>query len=224
MATDTTNPKERVKVELKQGRHLADWVRVNGSMPRGNGTRRITAVELAKHNTKEDAWTAYDGRVYNITQYLPYHPGGEKRLMQGVGIDCTVLFNRHHRWVNGHAMLSNCLMGIYVGDSETMSSGAGDSSSLSIPTTTKKPEPKLIQKSSDIGFVAPTQVMTQALAQLELHDEKEEGGNAIKKKEEEEKVVPSTDPSGPPPTAPYTEIPPSESNTSKKADGSCNVI
>lgn len=161
MASDTTNPKNRVKVELKQGHHLADWVRLNGSMPRGNGTRRITKAELAKHNTKEDAWTAYDGRVYNITQYLPFHPGGEPKLMLGVGKDCTDLFNRYHRWVNGHAMLSNCLVGVYVGDGADSDSG----SSLSVIPPTSKPEPK--RKES----TAPAQLMSQALAQLELRDE-----------------------------------------------------
>lgn len=199
MASDTTNPKNRVKVELKQGHHLADWVRVNGSMPRGNGTRRITAAELAKHNTKTDAWTAYDGRVYNITQYLPYHPGGEPKLMLGVGKDCTDLFNRYHRWVNGHAMLSNCLVGVYVGDGGDI---GGDLPS-SIPAT-KKPEPK--PKNSD--SVAPAQLASQALAQLELHDEGDEP------KKEEKK----------PDKALGTQQP--EVNVTKKSDGSssCSVL
>ena len=34
------------------------------------------------------------GKVYNVSQYLAYHPGGEARLMEGAGKDCTELFNK----------------------------------------------------------------------------------------------------------------------------------
>lgn len=44
------------------------------------------------HNKKEDAWTAINGKVYNITPYFPYHPGGEKELMRVAGRDGTKLF------------------------------------------------------------------------------------------------------------------------------------
>ena len=33
------------------------------------------------------------GRVYNITPYMDYHPGGETELMRCAGIDGTLLFN-----------------------------------------------------------------------------------------------------------------------------------
>jgi cytochrome b involved in lipid metabolism len=36
---------------------------------------RITPTELAKHNTKEDAWIAIQGKVYNVTAYVSRHPG-----------------------------------------------------------------------------------------------------------------------------------------------------
>jgi len=33
------------------------------------------------------------GVVYNITEYLSFHPGSASELMKGAGIDCTMLFN-----------------------------------------------------------------------------------------------------------------------------------
>lgn len=209
MATDTTNPKNRVKVELKQGHHLADWVRLNGSMQRGNGSRRISKQELNKHNTKVDAWTAYDGRVYNITQYLSYHPGGEKILMQSVGKDCTVLFNKHHRWVNGHAMLSNCLIGAYIGEGSDLN---GESSSLPIPTT-KKPEP--IQKSSgdSVDPVVSSQLVSQVLAQLELQEGDKGEDTSIK----DVKVQSSSQSSA-------IQSAESNANISKNSNDKCNVV
>jgi len=34
------------------------------------------------------------GRVYNVTHYMDFHPGGDAELMRGVGQDGTSLFNQ----------------------------------------------------------------------------------------------------------------------------------
>lgn len=47
---------------------------------------------LKLHNKKDDAWSAFSGKVYNMSAYLPYHPGGEKELMRVAGRDGTKLF------------------------------------------------------------------------------------------------------------------------------------
>lgn len=60
--------------------------------------------------------------MYNVTAYLPFHPGGEKELMRGVGRDGTALFSmtpfyarlivvEFHSWVNPETMLDRCLIG-----------------------------------------------------------------------------------------------------------------
>jgi cytochrome b involved in lipid metabolism len=46
-----------------------------------------------KHNTPEDAWSAFNGRVYSLNAYLRFHPGGEKELMRVAGRDGTKLFS-----------------------------------------------------------------------------------------------------------------------------------
>lgn len=38
------------------------------------------------------------GRVYNITPYLRFHPGGVPLLMKAAGRDGTALFNKYHAW------------------------------------------------------------------------------------------------------------------------------
>lgn len=53
---------------------------------------RITPSMLKQHNKRDDAWSAINGKVYNITPYLPYHPGGERELMRSAGRDGTKLF------------------------------------------------------------------------------------------------------------------------------------
>ena len=49
--------------------------------------RRITIDELAQHKAKEDAWAAFGGKVFNITPYLDFHPGGVGYLMKVAGKD-----------------------------------------------------------------------------------------------------------------------------------------
>jgi len=38
--------------------------------------------------------TSLIGDVYDITQYLSFHPGGRNELMKAAGIDCTSLFTQ----------------------------------------------------------------------------------------------------------------------------------
>jgi cytochrome b involved in lipid metabolism len=117
MASDTRAPtdakgKVREKVALKPGFHLADWTRLQQTMTNPTTLQDITPEELAKHNTQFDMWTAYKGKVYNITNYLPYHPGGDSILKKGAaGKDCTELFEKYHRWVNMDGIVGKCLIG-----------------------------------------------------------------------------------------------------------------
>jgi cytochrome-b5 reductase len=46
-----------------------------------------------------------NGKIYDISLYAEYHPGGVEKLFLGAGKDCTKLFNQFHPWVNGHAFL-----------------------------------------------------------------------------------------------------------------------
>ena len=123
MASDIRPPndvtgKVRNKVVLKPGFGLMDWMRLPISQ---KNSREITKNELKQHNTRYDCWTALHGKVYNITQYLDYHPGGVDMLMKGGGKDCTSLFNKYHSWVNIDGLLSKCLIGILVDNDKNIS-------------------------------------------------------------------------------------------------------
>lgn len=112
----TGNP--RNKTALKPGRSLMDWVRLGHSGTDLSGTKGtlldVTPQELAKHNKRNDAWMALKGKVYNVTPYMEFHPGGEEELMRGAGQDATDLFNEVHKWVNFEGMLQKCLVGRLV--------------------------------------------------------------------------------------------------------------
>ena len=158
MASDT-RPKRpdkvREKVMLKPGFHLGDWVRLSqaiGVKP----LRKITRTELALHNSQYDCWTAYKGKVYDVTQYLPYHPGGMPKLMLGAGNDCTAMYNKYHPWVNAETMLAKCMIGILVAEEgeETSKSTASeigaiaettlDAATAAVAVSTSSPHNKIL--------------------------------------------------------------------------------
>ena len=94
-ASGVKGGKSRKKVALAPGCSPLDWARLKNSTDlRGGVTslQRVTPSQLKKHNTRDDAWSAFYGKVYNITPYLRFHPGGEDELMRCAGRDGTRLF------------------------------------------------------------------------------------------------------------------------------------
>lgn len=81
----TGNP--RNKTALKPGYGLMGWIRLTGSGEDLTGLRgrhiNVSHAELAKHSTSDDCWMAVRGKVYNVTRYLEFHPGGAEQLMRG---------------------------------------------------------------------------------------------------------------------------------------------
>ena len=62
-------------------------------------TPSFSLADVAKHNNNSSCWTAIDGKVYDITKYIPIHPAGVSKALEGCGIDSTDIFNnvRAHR-------------------------------------------------------------------------------------------------------------------------------
>jgi len=62
---------------------------------RGGGDEDLplyTLEEVAKHNNRSDAWIALDGFVYDVTKWIPQHPGGDE-ILRCIGKDGTATFN-----------------------------------------------------------------------------------------------------------------------------------
>ena len=51
----------------------------------------FTAQDVASHNTANDCWTIISGVVYDITRYIPVHPGGDE-ILRACGADGTTMF------------------------------------------------------------------------------------------------------------------------------------
>lgn len=70
---------------------------------------------LQKHKTLDDCWCVIKGRVYCLTYYFDFHPGGVDILFKTcAGKDGTEMFNKYHRWVSFDKLLETCLVGVFV--------------------------------------------------------------------------------------------------------------
>merc|ERR1719341_2433481 len=56
------------------------------------GLELVSLEEVRDHCTPWDAWTVVYDRVYDVTEYLARHPGGEEVMMEYVGYDATIAF------------------------------------------------------------------------------------------------------------------------------------
>ncbi|KNC53829.1 cytochrome b5 isoform Cb5-D [Thecamonas trahens ATCC 50062] len=54
--------------------------------------RKITAEEVALHDTEDDCWIIVDGKVYDVTSYVYEHPGGDI-IADDAGYDATEGFD-----------------------------------------------------------------------------------------------------------------------------------
>ncbi len=73
----------------------------------------LTKEKVAQYSTAEECWTIIDGEVYDITQYLPRHPGGMDEIMQICGKDGSALFAKvsNHETSGARSILKDYYIG-----------------------------------------------------------------------------------------------------------------
>jgi len=71
---------------------LSDAKISSAAKKKSSAEKCFSAEEVAKHNTKDDAWIIVEGKVYDVTKYVDYHPGGDA-ILENVGYDSTEGFN-----------------------------------------------------------------------------------------------------------------------------------
>jgi len=80
--------------------------------------RQITLSEVSNHSISSDCWLVIDGNVYDVTKYIPSHPGGSQ-ILQGCGKDATSIFNSRPNDGTSHSdrarvLLPNYQVGVLV--------------------------------------------------------------------------------------------------------------
>ena len=54
--------------------------------------KAYTLSEVAQHASKDDCWAIISGDVYDLTEFINRHPGGDE-ILRACGTDGTTLFN-----------------------------------------------------------------------------------------------------------------------------------
>ena len=87
-----------------QSRTRYDSLTSNSSLDSGNGDdfqvetdpetglEVVSLQEVGLHCYPWDAWTVVYDKVYDVTEYLSRHPGGEEVMMEYIGYDSTIAF------------------------------------------------------------------------------------------------------------------------------------
>ncbi|KAG0335735.1 hypothetical protein BG004_008347 [Podila humilis] len=105
--------------------------------------KTFTFADLTNHSTRESLYLAVDGKVYDCTDFIDEHPGGEEVLLDEAGRDATESFEDV-----GHSDEAREIMyKMYVGDLK--SDGNEKTKAKSASATT--PKPIATGESSDSG-------------------------------------------------------------------------
>mmetsp|Transcript_3157 Transcript_3157/g.6977 ORF Transcript_3157/g.6977 Transcript_3157/m.6977 type:complete len:218 (+) Transcript_3157:265-918(+) len=174
------NPRRRTEKGLRPGFGLHDWMTLlrhakDLAQRKGAPIRRdISLAEVKTHNKPYDGWMVLRGKVYNITPYLAYHPGGGAILEKCVGRDATALFDRYHSWVNIDGLVGPLLLGylllekkkvddendggylkgkVVAGASSSANTTSGDGNTIVMPAAASKTTSAT--ESNGLGFAMP---------------------------------------------------------------------
>ncbi|MDQ5950549.1 MAG: hypothetical protein QG585_491 [Patescibacteria group bacterium] len=74
--------------------------------------KTFTLAEVSAHSSKTSCYTTMNGKVYDITSYIPRHPGGEREIMQVCGKNGSSLFEDQH---GGQSKPNNILKSFEIG-------------------------------------------------------------------------------------------------------------
>ena len=78
------------------GDYMGRWIGINDLRVRkAVGYKLYTWDEVVKHDKCNDCWLVIHGKVYDVTDWVPNHPGG-KLIYDGAGGDCTAVWESYH--------------------------------------------------------------------------------------------------------------------------------
>lgn len=72
-----------------------------------------TPNQVAQHASTTDCWTIIGRTVYNLTPYIPRHPGGTQQIARVCGKVGTSAFNGEH---GGNASIQRMLKAYRIGN------------------------------------------------------------------------------------------------------------
>jgi predicted heme/steroid binding protein len=71
-----------------------------------------TAAQVAAHADRTSCWSSVNGKVYDLTEWINKHPGGEREILSMCGKDGSRAFNNEH---GGDNKPEKILASYYIG-------------------------------------------------------------------------------------------------------------
>ena len=71
---------------------------------------KLTVEEVSKHTSFSDAWIIIDGKVYDVTDYIDLHPGGDA-ILRNVGKDSSIGFHGPQHPASAGDIITKYLIG-----------------------------------------------------------------------------------------------------------------
>lgn len=68
--------------------------------------KSYTLSEVSSHATASDCWLIIQDNVYDVSKFIPMHPGGEE-ILKGCGKDATSMFNSRPTDGTAHSEKAN---------------------------------------------------------------------------------------------------------------------
>ena len=77
----------------------------------------VSVEELKKHSQSSDCWISYKGKVYDVTTFLPKHPGSAAAIMPycGTASEFEKAFTAKHGTSKASLLMK---VGVFMGDFE----------------------------------------------------------------------------------------------------------
>lgn len=69
---------------------------------------------MAHHCTLNDCWMVIMDKVYDLTDFIDYHPAGQELMLEYAGTDATSAFNEKPHTIDAVYMLDKYLIGELV--------------------------------------------------------------------------------------------------------------
>jgi len=75
---------------------------------------QYTLSEVSEHCMPDDCWIIVFDRVYDVTDFLDEHPGGQYIMLENAGRDATLVFRGSRHGRDAYDMLDKYLVGVLV--------------------------------------------------------------------------------------------------------------
>jgi len=72
--------------------------------------RKIKMEEFHEHNKPNDIWLLINGKIYDVTEFVSIHPGGDK-IFLALGKDSSKFFNSLHS-IHAKTIMKQYLIGV----------------------------------------------------------------------------------------------------------------